>query len=111
MRVLHSSAPQSSFKDILTVIKEDFKKDPYEIFESIDPEPLGTASLAQVHKAILKNGDVVAVKIQHRSVKTKLLCRYKNKKVSKDRNDLVISRIRDIRREHFCINHIKSWRK
>ncbi|CAK9809304.1 AarF domain-containing kinase 1 [Anthophora plagiata] len=70
MRVLHSSAPQSSFKDILTVIKEDFKKDPYEIFERIDLEPLGTASLAQVHKAVLKNGDTVAVKIQHRAVKT-----------------------------------------
>ncbi|XP_033328230.1 aarF domain containing kinase 1 [Megalopta genalis] len=70
MRVLHSSAPQSSFKDILTVIKEDFKKDPYEIFESIDPEPLGSASLAQVHKAVLKDGSIVAVKIQHRSVKT-----------------------------------------
>ncbi|XP_076637322.1 aarF domain containing kinase 1 isoform X2 [Colletes latitarsis] len=70
MRVLHSSAPQSSFKDIITVIKEDFKKDPYEIFESIDPEPLGTASLAQVHRAVLKDGNVVAVKIQHRAVKT-----------------------------------------
>ncbi|XP_017876402.1 uncharacterized aarF domain-containing protein kinase 1 [Ceratina calcarata] len=70
LRVLHSSAPQSSFNDVLTVIKEDLKKDPYEIFESIEPEPLGTASLAQVHKAVLKNGDVVAVKIQHRSVKT-----------------------------------------
>lgn len=70
LRVLHSSAPQSSFKDVLTVIKEDFKKDPYEIFETIDPKPLGTASLAQVHKAVLKDGNVVAVKIQHRAVKT-----------------------------------------
>lgn len=70
LRVLHSSAPQSSFKDVLTVIREDFKKDPYEIFQSIDPEPLGTASLAQVHKAVLKNGDVVAVKVQHRAVKS-----------------------------------------
>lgn len=70
MRVLHSSAPQSSFQDVLTVLKEDLKKDPYEIFESIDPVPLGTASLAQVHKAVLKNGNIVAVKIQHRSVKT-----------------------------------------
>lgn len=70
MRVLHSSAPQSSFKDVLTVIKEDFKKDPYEIFKSIDPEPLGTASLAQVHKAVLKNGETVAVKVQHRAVKS-----------------------------------------
>ncbi|KYQ50313.1 putative aarF domain-containing protein kinase 1 [Trachymyrmex zeteki] len=70
MRVLHSAAPQSSFNDVLTVIKEDFKRSPYEIFQSIDPEPLGTASLAQVHRAVLKNGDVVAVKVQHRAVKS-----------------------------------------
>ncbi|XP_066596976.1 aarF domain-containing kinase 1-like [Prorops nasuta] len=69
MKVLHNSAPQSSFEDVLTVIKEDFKKDPYEIFESIDQVPLGTASLAQVHKAVLKDGRVVAVKVQHHSVK------------------------------------------
>ncbi|XP_057336838.1 aarF domain-containing kinase 1 [Microplitis mediator] len=70
MRVLHSSAPQSPFSDVLTVLKEDFKKDPYEIFESIEPEPLGAASLAQVHKATLKDGRVVAVKVQHRAVKS-----------------------------------------
>ncbi|KAH0568067.1 aarF domain-containing kinase 1 [Cotesia glomerata] len=70
MRVLHSSAPQSSFEDVLKVLKEDFKKDPYEIFESIEKEPLGAASLAQVHKATLKNGKVVAVKVQHRAVKS-----------------------------------------
>lgn len=70
MRVLHSSAPQSSFKDVLAVIREDFSRDPYEIFQSIEPEPLGTASLAQVHKAVLRNGEVVAVKVQHRAVKS-----------------------------------------
>jgi aarF domain-containing kinase len=70
MRILHNSAPQSSFKDVLAVLEEDFKKNPYEIFESIEKEPLGTASLAQVHKAILKNGYPVAIKVQHRTVKT-----------------------------------------
>ena len=70
MKILHSSAPQSSFNDVLTVLKEDFKKDPYEIFDSIEKNPLGTASLAQVHKATLKDGREVAVKVQHRAVKS-----------------------------------------
>lgn len=39
------------------------------MFVQIDPEPLGAASLAQVHKATLKDGTVVAVKIQHPKVK------------------------------------------
>ncbi|XP_034938430.1 aarF domain-containing kinase [Chelonus insularis] len=70
MRVLHSSAPQSPFDDVLTVLKEDLKADPYEIFSSIDPSPIGAASLAQVHKAVLKDGETVAVKVQHRAVRS-----------------------------------------
>ena len=39
------------------------------IFTEIDPKPLGSASLAQVHKARLANGDVVAIKVQRPGVK------------------------------------------
>lgn len=38
---------------------------PEEIFDSFSDLPIGTASLAQVHKATLKDGTVVAVKVQH----------------------------------------------
>jgi aarF domain-containing kinase len=38
---------------------------PREIFSDIEEEPIGAASLAQVHKATLKDGTVVAVKVQH----------------------------------------------
>lgn len=69
MKILHSKAPQSSFNDVLAVLKEDLNCDPYDIFESIDEKPLGAASLAQVHKAKLKNGEIVAIKVQHRAVK------------------------------------------
>lgn len=40
-----------------------------ELFASFDPEPLGTASLAQVHRATLKTGEEVAVKVQHTFVR------------------------------------------
>lgn len=39
------------------------------IFKEIDPKPLGSASMAQVHKAVLANGDVVAVKVQRPGVR------------------------------------------
>ncbi|ABG04301.1 2-octaprenylphenol hydroxylase [Rubrobacter xylanophilus DSM 9941] len=34
------------------------------LFESFDPEPLGSASIGQVHRAVLRDGRVVAVKVQ-----------------------------------------------
>lgn len=65
MRVLHSHAPCSSLDDVYRVLREDFKQNPHEIFLEISPEPLGVASLAQVHRAKLKDGSIVAVKVQH----------------------------------------------
>ena len=49
---------------------------PSEIFSSFDEKPLGSASLAQVHRATLRSSDgdsegerEVAVKVQHLKVK------------------------------------------
>ncbi|KAI5699975.1 hypothetical protein M8J75_012039 [Diaphorina citri] len=69
MKVLHSKAPMSPMKDILAVLKEDLGKDPSEIFASIEPNPMGAASLAQVHKATLHDGSTIALKVQHRNVR------------------------------------------
>ena len=38
-------------------------------FDSFADTPIGTASLAQVHKAVLKDGTVLAIKVQHPRVK------------------------------------------
>jgi ubiquinone biosynthesis protein len=35
-----------------------------EVFESFDPDPLGSASIGQVHRAVLRDGEIVAVKVQ-----------------------------------------------
>ena len=48
----------------MELIEEDLNKKINEIFLNIDKEPISAASLGQVHKAVLKNGEVVAVKVQ-----------------------------------------------
>ncbi|XP_055343434.1 aarF domain-containing protein kinase 1-like [Paramacrobiotus metropolitanus] len=69
MRSLFRDAPQSPFSDVLKVLQEDLQENPWEIFREIDENPLGAASLAQVHRAVLKeDGSVVAVKVQHPKV-------------------------------------------
>src|SRR3712207_8466646 len=35
-----------------------------ERFDRFDPVPLGSASIGQVHRAVLRDGEVVAVKVQ-----------------------------------------------
>ena len=35
-----------------------------EVFTRFDPDPLGSASIGQVHRAVLRDGEVVAVKVQ-----------------------------------------------
>ncbi|KRZ09001.1 putative aarF domain-containing protein kinase 1 -like protein, partial [Trichinella zimbabwensis] len=65
---LLKDAPLSSFEDIKQVLLEDLGKKA-DNFVEIDPKPIGSASLAQVHKAKLSTGQTVALKVQHRRVK------------------------------------------
>ena len=43
---------------------DDLGELPGDIFESIDEVPIAAASLSQVHRAVLKTGEIVAVKVQ-----------------------------------------------
>ena len=48
----------------MDLIIEDLNSEIDDIFLRIDKDPISAASLGQVHKAILKNGEEVAVKVQ-----------------------------------------------
>ncbi|HPU47604.1 MAG TPA: AarF/ABC1/UbiB kinase family protein, partial [Bacteroidales bacterium] len=51
------------------IFKDNFGKSIDEIFTSIETTPFASASLSQVYKAQLKNGDWVAIKVQKPNVK------------------------------------------
>ena len=67
---LCDDAPHSPLHDVRRVFREEMGVDMEEMFHHVDLEPIGCASLAQVHKAWLKQddgseGQMVALKVQH----------------------------------------------
>ena len=61
---LQDQLPGFDGNKAMELIEEDLNLKIDEIFLSIDKEPISAASLGQVHKAILKNQEIVAVKVQ-----------------------------------------------
>jgi ubiquinone biosynthesis protein len=61
LRRLVDEVPPVPFADIDAVVRADLGDD---VFTSIDPEPLATASIAQTHLALLKTGRQVVVKVR-----------------------------------------------
>ena len=65
---LQDEVPQFSFKKVEEIIKQELGQKFLEINQII-PIPIGSASLAQVHKATLKNGKEVVFKVQRPDLK------------------------------------------
>ncbi len=61
---LQDQLPGFSGDKAMELIEKDLDKNIKDIFLKIDKDPISAASLGQVHKAILKDGEVVAVKVQ-----------------------------------------------
>ncbi|WP_165090615.1 ABC1 kinase family protein [Neisseria yangbaofengii] len=61
---LQSNVAPIPVTNIHKLIESQLGRPVREIFKSIRPHPIGSASIAQVHQAVLLNGETVAVKIK-----------------------------------------------
>lgn len=53
---------------IRTLLTHEFGRPPEECFASIDPQPMASASLSQVHAAVLPDGQQVVIKVQRPNI-------------------------------------------
>jgi predicted unusual protein kinase regulating ubiquinone biosynthesis (AarF/ABC1/UbiB family) len=65
---LQDQVPTRPFIQIVDRIRMEFGREPEELFAWFNPQPIASASLAQVHEALLKDGRRVAVKVQHADI-------------------------------------------
>ena len=63
LMTLQDSLPPVPFAEIAAEIARSFDQPVDTLFASIDPEPVGSASIAQVHRAVTSAGREVAIKV------------------------------------------------
>lgn len=64
LRSLLDHEPAEQFSSVKKTIESELQKDIKSLFATFDETPLSTASIAQVHKAVLPNKKAVVVKVQ-----------------------------------------------
>lgn len=57
-----------SFTEVTTILQREYGARFNQIFATIDETPVGSASVSQVHRAVLKTGEEVAIKIKRQDV-------------------------------------------
>ncbi|MFZ3482256.1 ABC1 kinase family protein [Sphingomonas sp. 3-13AW] len=69
---LHSQAPTLPFETLRSAVEEALGQPPETAFAEFDPQPLAAASMAQVHRATLKDGRAVVLKIRRPGIRPRM---------------------------------------
>lgn len=75
---LQKATPSSPIESVRQTILEDFACPVHEAFASFDDVPIASASIGQVHRAVLRDGTPVAVKVQHAGIEAAVESDLKN---------------------------------
>lgn len=69
---LHSKVPAVAYEDVRPALVEALKGEPEEVFAEFDPVPIAAASIAQVYRAVHKDGTAVVVKVRRPGIEGKI---------------------------------------
>jgi ubiquinone biosynthesis protein len=69
---LLTETPPVAFDALLPEVERALGRSPFEVFRDLDPVPLASASIAQVHRAKLQDGTPVVLKIRRPGIRAKV---------------------------------------
>jgi ubiquinone biosynthesis protein len=69
---LLTDTPPVAFAELQTELERALGRSPFEVFRDLDPVPLASASIAQVHRARLQDGTPVVLKIRRPGIRAKV---------------------------------------
>ena len=68
LRYLFDETSAAPFAEVKEIVEAELGRDLGDMFRSFDPQPLASATIAQVHRATTLGGQECAVKVQHRGM-------------------------------------------
>lgn len=68
LKKLRNFVKPMEIETVTKILNNEYKRDIHSVFKSIDEKTLGSASIAQTHKATLLDGTIVVIKVQRENI-------------------------------------------